>query len=97
MIRQRYQLDVQIWGERFLRERDRDVTEVKIRKADALMNKIRRTVIAWNDPQYFSPYTGDYEAFQEIARRIHSPGKRDWVNEPPWMATSDAGRDRRLY
>jgi hypothetical protein len=97
MIRQRYQLDVQIWSERFLRERDRDITEAKIKKADALMNKIRRTVITWNDPQYFKHGTGDYEAFQEVARRIYSEGKRDWVAEPPWMDTRRAGGDRRLY
>jgi hypothetical protein len=97
MIRQRYQLDVQIWSERFLRERDRDITQAKIKQAEALMTKIRRTVITWNKPEYFEHGTGDYESFQEISRRIHSPGKRDWVNEPPWLAANRGfGPERRM-
>ncbi|KIW07009.1 uncharacterized protein PV09_01904 [Verruconis gallopava] len=83
LIRQRYELDLQIWSERFLRPRDRDITEEKIRKADALLNKIRRTVITWDSPEYFE--SQDYKVFQEVARRIHLSGKRDWIKDPPWM------------
>jgi hypothetical protein len=51
-------------------------------------------VITWDRPEFFEHGTGDYEAFQQVARRIHLPGKRDWVNEPPW-AGAGAGRPER--
>lgn len=96
MVRQRYQLDIQIHSERFLRPRDRDITQAKIRKADALLCKIQRTVISWDKPEYFEHGTGDYEAFQEVAERVLKPGKRDWLNEPPWSNAAMA-RPSRQY
>jgi len=91
-IRQRYQLDVQVWGMRYLRERDRDIVQEKIKRADALLDKIRRTVISWDKQEFWDPHTRDYEKFREIKRRVCSPGKRDWTNHPPWEEQSVGSR-----
>jgi len=95
LIRKRYQLDIQIHSERFLRPRDRDITQAKIREADALLSKIGRTVLSWDRPDFFEQGTGDYEAFQEVAERVLRPGKRDWVTEPPWSAVAVNRPERR--
>lgn len=87
-IRQRYELDVELWGMRYYRERDRDVVEKAIRRADALLDKIRRTAVSYDKPEFWDLYTQDYERFREIKGRICSPGKRHWATHPPWEEQS---------
>ena len=84
LIRQRYQLDVVIWNMRWYSERDHDVVHEKMKKADALLSKIRRIISSMDSPEYFDTSKKDYEKFGQIRDRIMKGGKRNWKNHPPW-------------
>ncbi|KAH0538335.1 hypothetical protein FGG08_005070 [Glutinoglossum americanum] len=89
LIRKRYELDVEIWGLRHVKPRDRRIVEDKMRRSDATLQKIYRTIYAWDSPDAFkSPK--DWVKLQEIRMRIEEDGKRDWANNPPW-ADGDLG------
>ncbi|KAI9776336.1 MAG: hypothetical protein M1839_000416 [Geoglossum umbratile] len=83
LIRKRYKLDVEIWTLRHVRPRDRSIVEDKMKRSDAILQKIRRTIYAWDSPAAFSSQR-DYERWQDIKVRIEAAGKRDWAAHPPW-------------
>ncbi|KAI9855253.1 MAG: hypothetical protein M1813_000486 [Trichoglossum hirsutum] len=83
LLRKRYELDVEIWGLRHVRPRDRPIVEEKMRKSDAILQKIRRTIDSWDRPDIFQSW-GDWAKLQEIKRRIEEDGKRHWASNPPW-------------
>jgi hypothetical protein len=83
LIRKRYELDVEIWGLRQVKPRDRPIVEEKMRRSDAILKQIYRTIHNWNTPDAFeSPR--DRESFREIKSRIEMEGKRVWAVNPPW-------------
>ena len=82
-IRKRYQLDVEIWGLRHVGERDRSVVEEKMRRSDAILQKIKGTINSWDSKDAFES-KNDYEKLLEIKSRIETGGKRTWEGNPPW-------------
>jgi len=87
LLRQKYSLDFLIWRERDVPEWDRDLVEENMVKADAAMQKIRRTVEAWDDPDFFAS-AEDYNKMQVIKKRIEESSPRDWTECPPWQDVS---------
>ena len=83
LIRKRYELDVEIWGLRHVKKRDRHIVEDKMRRSDATLQKIFRTVCAWDSPNAFESQK-DWAKLQEIKKRIEEGGKRFWAADPPW-------------
>ncbi|OCK87387.1 uncharacterized protein K441DRAFT_701265 [Cenococcum geophilum 1.58] len=83
LIRYRYALDVEIWGLRDVKPYSRDAVEERMRKADAALAKIQRTVNNLDKREFFSSHA-DYERLKEIKHRVLEPGKRDWRLHPPW-------------
>jgi hypothetical protein len=84
LIRKRYELDIEIWGLRGVGRRDRPIVEDKMRKSDAILSKIQRTIVAWDSPNVFES-AADWDKMKEIKRRIEADGKRNWADQPPWI------------
>ncbi|KAH0837642.1 hypothetical protein AYO21_09475 [Fonsecaea monophora] len=82
MMRQRYTLDLEIWGLRNVRNHNREIVEDKMRRADALLACIRATVTAMDGRDYFSR-DDDYQKLREIKARV-MVGGRNWMQNPPW-------------
>lgn len=82
LIRQRYALDVEIWDLRHVKRRDRHLVEDKMRRSDAMLRKIYRTVCEWDNPKAFE--SEDWDKLQQIKIRIEEDGKRIWATNPPW-------------
>lgn len=83
LIRKRYALDIEIWDLRHVRLRDQYVVEDLMRRSDATLQKIYRTVCEWASPLAFDSQD-DWAKMQEIKRRIEEGGKRFWATNPPW-------------
>jgi len=83
LIRQRYALDVEIWDLRHVKRRDRDLVEDKMRRSDAMLQKIYGTVCGWDNPEAFESQK-DWDKLQQIKIRIEEDGKRFWTANPPW-------------
>lgn len=84
LIRQRYALDVEIWGLRGCRPRDRYIVEEKMRKSDVILLRILSTIERWDRPEVWSS-VGDYNRFKSIQKRLKmGGGKRKWMDNPPW-------------
>jgi hypothetical protein len=84
LIRDKYRLDVEIWGLRGVRRPDRWLVEQMMEKADAVMEEIMTTVGVWehNNDGLWDP--AEWERVQDIRRRLRSGGKRTWSDNPPW-------------
>jgi hypothetical protein len=83
LLRARYQLDVEIWNLRKVRRPDRPIVQAKMAKSDALLEKIRIIVKAWDGTESsWTPH--EWKQAQEIQTRILADGKRIWTNNPPW-------------
>jgi hypothetical protein len=89
-MRQRYSLDLEIWRNRDVDPWDRDLVQVKMEKADALMETIFKTVAAWDDPRCFA-HPEDYETMQVIRQRILKSQPRNWAQNPPWSELAGTG------
>jgi hypothetical protein len=83
LIRKRYALDVEIWDLRHVKPRDRHVVEDMMRRSDATLRKIYRTVCEWDSPNAFESQE-DWAKLQDIKTRIEEGGKRFWADNPPW-------------
>jgi len=90
LIKKRYELDIEIWGLRNVGPRDRPVVEDLMRRSDAILSKIRRTISAWDIPDAFET-AEDWDKLKEIKRRIEAEGKRNWADHPPWIDGRRAG------
>ena len=83
LIRKRYELDIEIWSLREVGIRDRSIVEDKMRKSDAILSKIQKTIGAWDNPGVFRS-AADRDKVKEIRRRMEADGKRNWADQPPW-------------
>lgn len=83
LIRERYELDVEIWSLRNVRRPDRWIVEDKMEKADAVLLKIFTIVHAWETTQG-SWTEAEWKQAKEIQNRILAEGKRWWAGNPPW-------------
>jgi len=87
-MRLRYALDVEIWNLRNVRGPDRPVVIEKMEKADAVLRTILETMDAWKDT-HDSWTDEEWEKIGEVYDRIRAPGKRWWMEEPPWPTTNN--------
>lgn len=83
LIRQKYELDVEIWDLRAVRKPDRWIVIEKMEKADAVLQEILTMVTAWEGTQQ-SWTGGEWERVQEIQDRLQVDNKRWWTGNPPW-------------
>lgn len=96
LIRYRYKLDVQIWGRRDVKPHSRYLIEVDMRKSDAALASIRRKVEEWDSRAYFAS-DAEYRKFGEIKTRLCAPGKRNWMEHPPWEQSEVNGQSGMQY
>jgi len=91
LIRYRYALDVRIWSiGRQAKWYQRDTVEADMRRADAALETIKRTLDAWNRREYFET-TAAYEKLREVRDRILEAEMRDWLADPPWSREEGGG------
>jgi hypothetical protein len=94
LIRNRYQMDVEIWGLRSARKPDRPKVLEKMVVADAIMEEILTTISTWENQQDGNWTDEEWERVQEIKERLQSDGKRVWEGNPPWADAGNAGKGR---
>jgi len=83
LIRQKYELDVEIWSMRKVKRWNRHKVEAKMEKADEIYAEIISTVRSWDgNPRYWKKH--EWKKAQEVQRRLQAPGKRVWKSNPPW-------------
>jgi hypothetical protein len=84
LMRKKYALDGEIWLLKDVKPRDYPIVEVKMRMADATLQRIREIVDSFDSPEFFE-WQADYWKLREIKSRMAEPGKKEcWMNEPPW-------------
>jgi len=86
LIQTRYQLDIEIWEARKVKEFKRDKVIEKMHTADTALLKIKHMIKKWDKKQYFES-DEDWEIFQDIKTRIWESGKRTWIGNEPWKET----------
>lgn len=94
LIRNRYQMDVEIWGLRSARKPDRPKVLEKMVVADAIMEEILTTISTWENQQDGNWTDEEWDRVQEIKERLQSDGKRVWEGNPPWADAGIAGKGR---
>ena len=83
LIRERYELDVEIWSLRNVRRPDRWIVEKKMDKADAILLKIFSIVHAWDGTE--GSWTAiEWNQAKQIQGRVLAEGKRWWAGNAPW-------------
>jgi hypothetical protein len=88
LIRERYQLDIEIWNLKGARKPDRPYVEEKMEKADAVLMEILTRVGSWTENE--GTWTQDeWRTAQIIRSRLLADGKRQWKNNPPWNEKSE--------
>jgi len=83
LIRQRYALDLEIWGYRKVGTYNHAIIEDKMRKSDALLGRIRAVVLSMDHRDHFRT-EAEFAKFQDVKTRVLAGGKRQWENNPPW-------------
>jgi len=94
LIRNRYELDIELWGLRSAREPDRPKVLEKMVVADAIMEDIMTTISTWENQQDGNWDEEEWERVQEIKERLLTGGMRVWEGNPPWADADNAGRGR---
>ncbi|KAN0102783.1 hypothetical protein V8E51_011096 [Hyaloscypha variabilis] len=94
LIRNRFQMDVEIWGLRSARKPDRPKVLEKMAIADAIMDEILTTISTWENQKDGNWTNEEWVRVQEIKERLQSDGKRVWEDNPPWMDVGTAGKGR---
>jgi cysteinyl-tRNA synthetase len=93
LIREKYRLDVEIWGLRGARKPDRWLVQQRMEKADAVMEEIMGMVSLWDQNRDRSWSPAEWERVQDIRTRLQSGGIRVWAENPLW----DEGRGSGIY
>lgn len=81
-IRERYALDTEIWSLKDVKGPDRPYVVIKMKKADAILNEIHTIVGSWTDDAFKNPE--ERKAAQNIRDKVMAPGKRWWMDNPPF-------------
>ncbi|KAH7078750.1 hypothetical protein BKA63DRAFT_250499 [Paraphoma chrysanthemicola] len=84
LIRDRYELDVKIWGLRGARKPDHPIVQKKMEKSDAVMEEILHMVSLWGDNSDNSWNPVEWEKVNIIRKKLEDGGHRVWANDPPW-------------
>jgi hypothetical protein len=83
LIRQRYALDVQIWGLKACQRRDRPRVVDMMRRSDAALLKIMAIVHAWGTAELWES-SADWHRLRDIKERLETGNQRVWAQNPPW-------------
>ena len=83
MIRYRYGLDIEIWKQRNLKKFMRDRVNENMRRSDAALETIRKTLTSWDRREYFETQE-EHDKFKEIKDRLMAGNKIVWADNPPW-------------
>jgi hypothetical protein len=83
MIRYRYGLDIEIWKQRDLKGHMRDNLKENMRRSDAALLTIRKTLQDWDRREFFATEE-EYRKFQEIKHRLMTGNKMNWEKNKPW-------------
>jgi hypothetical protein len=83
LMRQRYALDLEIWSLRKVGNHNKCIVEDKMKRADALLARIRALVLSMDNRNYFNTAT-EYQKLTEVKFRVLADGKREWMRNPPW-------------
>ncbi|KAH7073279.1 hypothetical protein FB567DRAFT_537431 [Paraphoma chrysanthemicola] len=84
LIRDRYELDVKIWGLRGARKPDHPIVQKKMVKSDAVMEEILHMVSLWGDNSDNNWNPVEWEKVNIIRTKLEDGGHRVWANDPPW-------------
>ncbi|KAL1595570.1 hypothetical protein SLS59_008208 [Nothophoma quercina] len=82
-IRLRYALDIEIWRQRDAKPFARDRLKENMKRSEAALERIRKTLTAWDREEYFKT-PQEHAKFQEIKRRLMEGEKANWTQKPPW-------------
>jgi hypothetical protein len=86
LVRQRYELDMEIWQDRNVPARDRDTMVDKMKRADGLLREIQETVRAWKfDSEVWTE--DEIVIAKDIRDALLEDGKRVWQKQSPWGTT----------
>jgi hypothetical protein len=83
MIRYRYGLDIEIWKQRDLKGHMRDNLKENMRRSDAALLAIRKTLQDWDRREFFATEE-EYQKFREIKHRLMTGNKMNWEENKPW-------------
>lgn len=89
-IRHRYALDIEIWRQRNIKEFKRNKLKENMRRSDAALEQIRKTLHDWDRREYFASDV-EYRKFVEIKDRLLGGAKADWAKYPPWEIAQKGG------
>jgi hypothetical protein len=89
LIRERYELDMQIYRLRNRTAANRDVVIKLMVKSDEILQKIRSIVEIWN-PASFDETEWPYA--EQVKERLLADGKRIWATDLPWPTDEKGGR-----
>ena len=90
LIRYRYSLDIEIWRQRGVKQFKRDKLTENMRRSDAALEVIRRTLLEWDRRELFES-DAEHQKFIEIKNRLLRGVKASWVQNPPWEFVHHGG------
>lgn len=95
LIRERYELDMEIYRMRTYTEANRDLVEKRMVKSDEVLQKIRSIVEVWS-PATFDESGIEWVVAEQVKERLLADGKRIWATDPPWpIETREGGAPPR--
>lgn len=83
LLRERYSLDIQIWELRTVHFYNQQKVIDIMKKADALLLRIKATAISMNHRSFFDK-DDDWDKFRLIYEKVMAPGKRVWLQKLPF-------------
>jgi len=89
LIRERYELDMEIYRLRNISYSNRDVVMARMEKSDEILQKIYSVIETWS-PESFDET--EWDRATEVKERLLAPGKRIWAVDPPWPTDARGGR-----
>jgi len=89
LIRERYELDMEIYRLRNISYANRDLVIKRMVKSDEILQKIHSIVEIWN-PESFNETEWPYA--EQVKERLLADGKRIWATNPPWPTDAQGGR-----
>lgn len=96
LIRQRYQLDVKIWGMRNVLRGNQKIVINLGKEADAILLQIYNTVEQW-DEAAFQGHPREWQIASQIKEGITNSNPRWWENNPPWADEPERQRNDHIY
>lgn len=95
LIREKYHLDIEIWGLRGTRKANHWIVEQKMEKADAVFAEIMDMVRMWEHQTDGAWDAAEWERVQDIRTRLQTGGVRIWADNPVWNDAQRSSGQRR--